>query len=207
MELVVGILVGLAVGAAGAYLIVRYVASAGLATAREEQRRLQADAERDADALRREAEVASREQAVKLRAEVDLELKDKRSEILRIETRILEKEEEIDRKLSDLDRREHGVSERESQLGVVRAELEEAKGAHLRELERISGLTVNEAKAELLNRSEELVRHEMARMVRQAEEEAQAEAKQRARNLVSDALQRVQRGRDLSPSCSSRRTT
>ncbi len=191
MQLVVGILVGLAAGAAGAYLIVRYVAAAGLRTAKEEQHRLHADAERDADSLRREAEVAAREQAVKLRAEVDLELKDKRSEILRIETRVLEKEEEIDRKLSDLDRREHDLAERESQLGIVRVELEESKGAHLRELERISGLTVNEAKAEILSRSEELVRHELARMVRQAEEEARAEAKQRARNLVSDALQRV----------------
>jgi ribonuclease Y len=69
--------------------------------------------------------------------------------------------------------------------------LKEAKDAELKELERISGMTTNEAKTHLLNRSEDLIRHELARRVRQMEEEAQTEAKRRARNLVADALQRV----------------
>jgi ribonuclease Y len=70
-------------------------------------------------------------------------------------------------------------------------EVRATKDAQLRELERIAGLTVEEAKRHMLERSEELVRHEMARMVRQAEEEARTESKRRARNLVADALQRV----------------
>ncbi|MFN8186861.1 MAG: ribonuclease Y [Gaiellales bacterium] len=191
MQLVVGILVGLAVGAAGLYLGVRLVGASRLRTAEEELGRVQADAERAAESIRREAQVAAREEAVRLRADVDQELKEKRAEIIRIETRVLEKEEEIDRKLTDLDRREQDLGTRESGLAQVQSELEQAQATHLRELERISGLTVNEAKSELLLRSEELVRHEMARMVRQIEEEAQSDAKQRARNLVSDALQRV----------------
>src|SRR5262249_50587697 len=70
-------------------------------------------------------------------------------------------------------------------------ELKGTKEQELQELERISGLTIGEAKTEVLTRSEELVRHELARRVRQLEEEAQTEAKRRARNLVADALQRV----------------
>ena len=73
----------------------------------------------------------------------------------------------------------------------LQEELKEARDSQLAELERISGMTVNEAKAHLLERSEELIRHELARHVRQAEEEARTEAKRRARNLVADALQRV----------------
>src|SRR5207249_1412166 len=101
------------------------------------------------------------------------------------------KEEEIDRKLTELSRREQGVSDRETHSRQLQEELKQAKDAELDELERISGMTTNEAKAYLLTRSEELIRHELARRVRQLEEEAQTEAKRRARNLVADALQRV----------------
>ncbi len=191
MQLGIGILIGLAVGAAVAVVLVRVLGGGRLKAAEAEAARTLADAERDAESIRREAQVEAREQAVRLRAEVDQELKDKRAEIIRIETRVLEKEEEIDRKLGELERRDQALGERDAELRRLQAELDRSKETHLRELERISGLTVNEARAELLARSEELVRHEMARMVRQVEEEAQAEAKQRARNLVADALQRV----------------
>jgi ribonuclease Y len=191
MQLVVGIVIGLAVGAAAAYLVARFVLSGRVRAAAEERERLLADADRDADAIRREAQVEAREQAVRLRAEVDQEVKERQAEIIRIETRALEKEEEIDRKLSELGRREQSLADREGALARLQVDLEQAKDVQTRELERVSGMTVNEARAELLERSEELVRRETARMVRQVEEEAQAEAKQRARALVADALQRV----------------
>jgi ribonuclease Y len=191
MLLVVGILIGLAAGAAGAYVVARLILGNRLQAATEERERVLADAERDAEAIRREAQVESRELAVRLRSEVDQEVKDKQAEIIRIEARVLEKEEDIDRKLGGLGQREQELGEREGGLARLQVELEQAKDVHARELERISGMTTGEARAELLGRCEELVRHEMARMVRQIEEEAQAEAKQRARTLVADALQRV----------------
>ncbi len=191
MLLVVGILIGLAAGAAGAYVVARLVLGNRLQAATEERERVLADAERDAEAIRREAQVESRELAVRLRGEVDQEVKDKQAEIIRVEARVLEKEEEIDRKLGGLEQREQELGEREGGLARLQVELEQAKDVHTRELERISGMTTGEARAELLGRCEELVRHEMARMVRQIEEEAQADAKQRARALVADALQRV----------------
>src|SRR6187397_2417050 len=109
----------------------------------------------------------------------------------KIEERVLAKEEDIDRKLTELARREQGVSDREVHTKQLQEELKETRVSQLTELERVAGMTVNEAKAHLLERSEELIRHELARRVRQAEEEARAEAKRRARNLVADALQRV----------------
>jgi ribonuclease Y len=191
MLLVVGILIGLAVGAAGAYVVARIVFRDRVGAAQQEHDRLLADATRDAEAIRREAQVDAREEAVRLRAEIDQELKDGRSEIVKIEQRVIEREEEIDRKLGEVDRREQSLAEREAGTARLQSELEAARDVQLQELERVSGMTVNAARQELLVRCEELVRHEMARMVRQIEEEAQADAKQRARNLVSDALQRV----------------
>jgi len=189
--LVVGILIGIAVGVVGAAVVVRYVTRSRNDAAQAERERLIADAERDAESIRREAQVEAREDGIRLRADLDEEVKDRRIEIVKIEERVLDKEEEIDRKLGDLGRREESLVARESELSGLEQTAQAARAEQLREIERISGMTVNDAKAELLTRSEELVRHEMARMVRQVEEEAQSDAKQRARNLVADALQRV----------------
>jgi ribonuclease Y len=90
-----------------------------------------------------------------------------------------------------MERREQGLLDREAHLKQLQEETKTAKDEQLRELERVSSLTVEEAKKVVLDRSEELVRHELARTVRQLEEEARSDAKRRARNLVADALQRV----------------
>jgi ribonuclease Y len=191
MQLIVGILIGLAVGSIAAYLVSRTLLGGRLRAAREEAERLLDDARRGAEALGREAQIEAREEAVKLRTEIERELSERRAEILGVEERVLEKEEEIGRKLEELSRHEQSLADRETHVTSLQTDAEELRGAQLKELERISGMTAGEARQELLTRSEELVRHEMARMVRQIEEEAQSEAKQRARNLVSDALQRV----------------
>ncbi|TML73147.1 MAG: ribonuclease Y [Actinobacteria bacterium] len=162
--------------------------------AREEAVRLRAqvDAEvADAEQLRREAEIVAREEAVRIRAQIDAEMSDHRARVVKVEERVLAKEEEIDRKLTDLARREQGLADRENHLRQLQEEHKQARDEQLAELERISGLTVNEAKQHLLERAEDRVRHELARQVRQLEEEARVEAKRRARNLVADALQRV----------------
>jgi ribonuclease Y len=191
MLLVIGILLGLAVGFAAAFVLSRTLLGSRAEAARNESEQVLADAHRAAEAIRREAQIDAREQAVKLRAEVEQELQGKRAEIIKIEERVVTKEEEIDRKLTEFNRREQGLADRETHLRQLQEEAKAAKDREQAELERISGMTVNEAKKQLLERSEELVRHDLAKMVRQAEEEAQAEAKRRARNLVAEALQRV----------------
>ncbi|HEY3068828.1 MAG TPA: ribonuclease Y [Gaiellaceae bacterium] len=191
MQLAIGVLIGLAAGVVVAVLGIRLFAGRRLAGAAAESRRVSEEATRSADAIRREAQVEAKELALKLRADIEHELKDKRAEIIKIEERVVTKEEEIDRKLTEFERREQGFADRETHLKQLQEELKEATGDQLKELERISGMTVDEAKRHLLERSEELVRHEMARMVRQMEEEARTDAKRRARNLVADALQRV----------------
>jgi ribonuclease Y len=187
----VAVLIGLLVGALGAAGLLSARSQSRVSTAEAERRRILNDAERDAEALRREAQVDAREQAVHLRNEIEADVQDRRAQIVKIEERVLEKEEEIDEKLTDLVRREQGLGDREVHIKAIQDELREAKNEAMVELERISGLTVHEAKQQLLERSKDLIRHELARDVRQMEEEARADARRRARALVADSLQRV----------------
>jgi ribonuclease Y len=150
-----------------------------------------AEARREAETIRREAKIEAREEAVRLRAEVERELAEQRSRITKIEERALAREDEVERRQKEIERREQGLADREVHVRELQDDLKQAKQRELEELERVSGMTVNEAKARLLDQSEELIRHDLARRVRQLDEEAQVEAKRRARNLVADALQRV----------------
>ena len=187
----IGVAVGIAVGLVLALVAVQAFGATGVGKARRLHRQLVEDAEREAEAVRREAQIEAREQAVALRAEIDKELGDRREAVLKIEERVLAKEEEIERKLLELGRKDQGLADREAHLRQLQEEMKLAKTAQQQALERVAGMTLQEAKAYLLERGEELVRHDLARRVRMLEEEARAESKRRARNLVADALQRV----------------
>ena len=149
------------------------------------------EARKEAETIRREAKIEAREDAVRVRAEVEREVAEQRGRITKIEERVLAREDEVELRQKELTRREQGIADREVHVKELQDDLKEAKQRELTELERVAGMTVNEAKARLLEQSEELVRHDLARRVRQLDEEAQSEAKRRARNLVADALQRV----------------
>jgi ribonuclease Y len=182
---------GIAVGAGLVLLAVQVFGATSVGKARRMHRQLLEDAQREAEALRREAQIESREQAIKLRADIDSEHAERRAQVLKIEERVLAKEEEMERKLVELGRKDQGLADREVHLRRLQDELKQANALQQAEIERVAGMTLQEAKAHLLERGEELVRHDLARRVRMLEEEARAESKRRARNLVADALQRV----------------
>jgi ribonuclease Y len=191
MLLVIGIVIGLVVGVAlGAAALHAWRASRVAAAARTRELILE-EAGREAEGVRREAEIDVREQRIRLRGEIEDEVQERRAQILKIEERVGAREEELEARLTALSRREQGIADREEHLKQLQEEMKQAKATELAELERISNMTVSEAKQFLLERSEDLIRHELARRVRQLEEEARTEAKRRARNLVADALQRV----------------
>jgi len=188
---VVGILIGLAVGAAAVWLALVSFRGNKLAAARRSRQLMLAEARNEADALRRGADLEAKEAAVTYRSEVERELQTQRADALRERERLHTREDELNRRAVEIERREQGVADRETHVKQLQEEFKDAKDREVAELERISSLTMGEAKSEILFRSEELVRHELARRVRQLEEEAQAEARRRARNLVADSLQRV----------------
>ena len=191
MLTVVALLVGVVAGSVVTAIGLRFLGQTRVRLAEEQRTRLLEDATRDAEALRRESQVEAREQAVQLRAQIESEVGDRRAQITKAEERLLAREEETESKLVELSRREQGIADRETHARELQEELKTAKDAELAELQRVAGLTINEAKQHVLERSEDLVRHELARTVRQLEEEARGEAKRRARALIADALQRV----------------
>ncbi|HEX7256387.1 MAG TPA: ribonuclease Y [Gaiellaceae bacterium] len=191
MLVAAGIAIGIVLGAALLLGVMQLLGRSSFGEAAARRDELLASAKREADNLRREAEIEAREQAVRVRADAERDAQERRGQITRLEERVLAKQDELEEKLTELLRREQGLADRETHIKELQGDLKEAKDRELGELERISGLTVNEAKTELLDRAEGLIRHELARRVRQLEEEAQLEARRRARNLVADALQRV----------------
>ncbi|HST26351.1 MAG TPA: ribonuclease Y [Gaiellaceae bacterium] len=191
MAYLVGILIGLAAGSAAVWIVLASFAGNKLAAARRARLLLVSEARNEAEAIRRGAELEAKESAVTHRAEVERELQGQREDVLRERERMHAREDDLGRRVLELERREQGITDRETHVKQLQEECKLAKDREVAELERISGLTIGEAKNEVLTRSEELVRHELARRVRQLEEEAQNDARRRARNLVADSLQRV----------------
>ncbi len=148
-------------------------------------------AEREAETIRREAQIEAREDAVRLRAEIEDEVRARREQIARVEERTQAETLELERRLVELERREQGLHDRELHARQLQDESKATRDEAMRVLERAAGMTVTEAKHQLLERSEDMIRHELARTVRQLDEEARGEARRKARNLVADALQRV----------------
>ena len=191
MSIAIGILIGLVIGAVAAFVVLRVIVRTRQGAPDRDREALLVQAQREAESVRREAQIEAREEAVRVRGEMEQEVRERRAQIAKIEERATSKQEEAERKLSELMRREQGLSDREAHVKQLQEDLKQAKEQELQALERVAGMTTDEAKAHLLERSEELVRHELAKNVRQLEEEARTEAKRRARNLVADALQRV----------------
>ena len=158
MVILIGLLLaGVVLGAVlGVTVGMPVLAGRKVTAANDERLRLLEDAERSAEAIRREAQVETREEALRLRTEVEHELKDRRAEVIKVEQRVLAKEEAIDRKLTEHERREQGVADREAHLKQLQEDLKTAKDAQVTELERISGLSAVDAKRQLGDVAEQI---------------------------------------------------
>ena len=176
MLTVVAALLGIAVGAIGLWAWLRTASTSRLRLAEDQRRSILADADREAETTRREAQIESRELAVALRAEIESEIQASRVQMAKIEERVHQRETELDAKREELSRREQGVADREIHTKQLQEELKAGNDETLRELERVGGLTLGEARKQLLERSEDLIRHELARTVRQLEEEARTDS-------------------------------
>jgi ribonucrease Y len=125
---------------------------------------------------------------------IDVELRERRAEIARIEERILSKEEALDVRLGELERHETSVDDRQRNLDNEVQRLKSAKQDQVRELERISGLTAGQARQILLRELEDELRHDSAQLVRQVEEETRRDAERRARSILATVMQRIAGG-------------
>lgn len=178
------------IGLGGGYFFSKNMAEGKLRQATEEAGRIIADGERQAESKKKEALLEAKEEIHKLRSDVEKENKDRRTELQRMERRILQKEEHLDKKMDSLEKRDEALQRKEIDIERLRERAEVLHDKQMVELERISGLTYEEAKGILLSNVEQEIRHETALMVKELEQQAKDEAEKNAREIISSAIQR-----------------
>ncbi len=183
-------LICLIAGVVAGYQRRKSYAEREIGSAEEEARRVINEAIKSAESKKREATVEAKEEILKARSEFDKEVKDRRSEIQRQENRLNSKEENLDRKLENLERKEENVNARIAQLEAEKQELDKLKDSQLELLERISGLTVEEAKRYLIDQLGDDVTHEQALKLKEIQARFKEEAETYAREQIALAIQR-----------------
>jgi len=184
--LLVSIVVGFVVG----YFVRRSIAEAKISSAEEASKLIIERAKKEADASKKEVILEAKDEVHKLRSEADRDIRERRNEVLRLERRLLQKEESLDKKIESLERKEESLLQKEKVVTETRAKAEEIMQEQIAELERISGLTAEEAKRIILNNVEREVRHESALMIKEIELQAREEADKKAREIITTAIQR-----------------
>lgn len=148
------------------------------------------DAVKTAEAKKKESLLEIKEESIKNKNELEKETKERRAELQRYEKRVLSKEEALEKKADAIEKREAGFTAKEEQLRQREAKVEELSKQRVQELERISGLTSEQAKEYLLKTVEEDVKHDTAKMIKEMEAQAKEDADKKAKEYVVTAIQR-----------------
>ncbi|MFA6078417.1 MAG: ribonuclease Y [Candidatus Omnitrophota bacterium] len=189
--------IGAIVFSALGYFIRKYHVKGKLKSAEEKARKALESATNDAEKVRRAAELEAKDLLLKMRTEFEHETKSRRGELTVLEKRLIQKEENMDRKMDVLDRKEkdierkdNAIGEREKGLTVKERDLEAMFQEEKEKLQKVSGMTREEARGVLLRRLEEEVKQEAAIMIKRVEEEAKEKADKEARKIIGLAIQR-----------------
>ncbi|MFZ3171242.1 MAG: ribonuclease Y [Carboxydocellales bacterium] len=189
MEYIIA-LVALLLGLSGGYFYRKSMAERAFDSAENAAKKIVEDAQNTADAKKREAVLEAKEEILKLRNEVEKENRERRTELQRQERRLVQKEEMLDRKMESFERKEENLAKKEADNEEIKQQLNDLYKKQVLELERLSGLTSDEARAILLANVEEEVKHEAAVLIKEIETQAKEEGDKRAREIISQAIQR-----------------
>ncbi|MFR4351948.1 MAG: ribonuclease Y [Roseburia sp.] len=166
------------------------VTEAKIGNADEKAREIIDEAVKTAETRKREAMLEAKEESIRVKNDLDKEVKERRAEISRSERRIVQKEENLDKKLESIEKREAGFAAKEEEINKQKAQVAKLNEERLQELERISGLTSEQAKEYLLKTVEEDVKLDTAKLIKEMEHRAKEEADKKAREYVVTAIQK-----------------
>ncbi|MGE5416941.1 MAG: ribonuclease Y [Acidobacteriota bacterium] len=183
-------LIGVVLGLAAGYYLRKVIAENTMGSAEEEAKKIVEEAARGAEAKKKESLLEAKEEIHKSRQEAERDIRERRRELDRIERRIIQKEEALDKKLDNIEQKEEGLHNREKDFEKSQQDLQLLMSQQLKELERLSGLSSEEAKELLLRTVEEQIRQDMAIMIRETEATAKEEANKKARDIVTQAIQK-----------------
>lgn len=187
---IISLLVGLTLGSLVGWFIRKTVAEKTISSAEIEAKRIRVNADTEAEAKKREAIVAAKEEVMLIRNDVEKETRERRNELQRMERRYLQKEETLERKLETLERKEENLQNKEADVEKQKTNLNDLIAKQVAELERLSGMTPEEAKQLLLKSVEDEVRYESAIMIKEYETRTKEEAEKRAKDIISLAIHR-----------------
>lgn len=182
LTLVLGLLVG--------YIIRKNVGEKAIGSAEQKAKNLILDAENRAETIRKEYILEAKEEAHKLRSDTDREIRERRAEISKSERRLVQKEESIDRKLENIEKKEESITNKEESITAKQKELDRVIQQQMEELEKISGYSVEEAKAILLANTEKEIRYEASVMMKDIITKTKEEADKKAKEIITGAIQR-----------------
>ncbi|WP_302625114.1 ribonuclease Y [uncultured Eubacterium sp.] len=161
-----------------------------IGSAEDKAREIIDEAIKTAEAKKKEALLEAKEENLKTKNELDKEIKERRAEVQRYEKRVLNKEESVERKADALEKKENSLKNQENELIETKAKVDKLSEQRVQELERISGLTSEQAKEYLLKTVEEEIKIETAKLVKELETQAKEDADKRAKELVVNAIQK-----------------
>ena len=184
------IAVALVVGALAGFLIRRLVAERKIGSARTEADRVVAEAAKKAEAVKKEKLLEAKEEILQKRNEAEAEIKERRAEVSHTERRLSQKEDTLDRKSEALDRKNEQLDQKIKENEALQIKINNALAEQQSALEKVAGLTAEEAKEELIERVEGEVRHELAQRLDELDAQFKEEADTKARNILALAIQR-----------------
>ena len=194
LQIVIAVVITLIVTAVLTYFITtayhKNVANAKIGNAEDRAREIIDDAVKTAETKKREAMLEAKEESIRVKNDLDKEVKERRAEIQRSERRVVQKEENLDKKLESIERREAGFAAKEEEINKQKAQIAKLNEERLQELERISGLTSEQAKEYLLKTVEEDVKLDTAKLIKEMENKAKEEADKKAKDYVVTAIQK-----------------
>ncbi|WP_288798006.1 ribonuclease Y [uncultured Megasphaera sp.] len=177
------------IGTGIGYVYRRKIAEGKIGQAEVEAERILTTARQNGEARKKELVLEGKEEIHKLRSDAERENKERRNELQRLERRLLQKEEHLDKKMDSLEKKEESLLHKEEDMDKMQLQMNELQEKKLAELERIAGMTFEEAKEVLLNTVESEVKYEKAQLIKNLEEEAKNEAEMKAKEIISLAIQ------------------
>ena len=188
--LVLIILATLLAGAVAGIFVFKSISDKKLGSATEQAKKILEDALKSAESAKKEAIISAKEEIFQLKKEADFDIKERRKEVQRTERKISQKEDALDAKLETLEKKEAALQEKNNQAELLKQEIQKTLDGQLAMLEKIAGLTKEDAKAELLARMDSEMQHEYAMKIANFEEKFRDESDTKARDILSLAIQR-----------------
>ena len=183
-------IVALVVGAAVGFILRKVAAEKKIGSAEEQARKILEDAIKNAESAKKESIISAKEEIFQLKREADFDIKERRKEVSRLERRVTQKEETLDNKLENIEKKEELLQNKIAEAEKTKEDINKTLEGQLAMLEKIAGLTSEDAKAELVRRLDSEMQHETAMKIAEYEERFKDEADAKARDILSLAIQR-----------------